>query len=320
MNKLIVVAIAAASAVALLGADVADAKRLGGGRSFGMQRQGVAPAPATPAPSVTPPGAASNPGMPAPPGTAAARPATPAAAAAAPSGMSRWLGPIAGIAAGLGLAALLSHFGLSESFASFLLLALIVVGGIFLIRMFFARRPVTQATATARYGGVSPLGGASGRFEPANRIGAPDSLSAPGAAWGGGTPPSTTRRYPPGFEPAPFLEQAKLQFRRLQEANDQGDREVLANVMTPSLYREIVRDLDERRTHGPTEIVTLNADVVDVTQEGGRYVASIRFDGTLREDGAREATPVVEIWNLEKPANGSSGWLLSGIQQTEDTA
>jgi len=319
MNKLIVVAVAAASALAVLGADVADAKRLGGGRSFGMQRQGVAPAPAAPSPSATTPGAASNPVMPATPGAAAAaRPAAPAAAA--PSGMSRWLGPIAGIAAGLGLAALLSHFGLSESFASFLLLALIVVGGVVLLRMFFARRPVTQAAATARYGGVSPLGGTSGRFQPANQIGAPDNLSAPAVTWGGAAAPSSARRYPPGFEPAPFLEQAKLQFRRLQEAHDRGDREALANVMTPALYRDIVRDLDERRTHVPTEIAALNAAVLDVTQEGGRYVASIRFDGMLREDGASEPTPFVEIWNLEKPVDGSSGWLLSGIQQTEDAA
>ena len=321
MNKLIVAAIAAASVIALLGADVADAKRLGGGRSFGTQRQGISPAPAAPAPA-TPPGAASNPVMPATPGTAAARPAAPVAPAAAPSGMSRWLGPIAGIAAGLGLAALLSHFGLSESFASFLLLALIVVGGVFLIRMLLARRPAVQAASTAaRYGGVSPLGGSSGRFQPANQIGATDNLSSPAPSWGTSlSTPATTQRYPPGFEPAPFLEQAKLQFRSLQEAHDRGDREALANVMTPALYREIVRDLDERRAQVPTEVVTLNAEVLDVSQEGTRYVASIRFDGTLREDGARDATSFSEIWNLEKPANGTTGWLLSGIQQTEDAA
>jgi len=91
-------------------------------------------------------------------------------------------------------------------------------------------------------------------------------------------------------------------------------------VMTPALYREIVRDLDERRAQVPTEVVTLNAEVLDVSQEGTRYVASIRFDGTLREDGARDATSFSEIWNLEKPANGTTGWLLSGIQQTEDAA
>src|SRR6478752_571194 len=78
-----------------------DARRLGGGRSFGAQRS-ITPAPSVTAPGT--PGAASNPVMPAQPGTSMARPAAPAAAPAA--GASRWLGPIAGIAAGLGLAAL----------------------------------------------------------------------------------------------------------------------------------------------------------------------------------------------------------------------
>ena len=59
---------------------------------------------------------------------------------------------------------------------------------------------------------------------------------------------------------------------------------------------------------------------MDVTQEGARYVASIRFQGLLREDGASDAQPFAEIWNLEKPVNGSTGWLLAGIQQAENTA
>src|SRR5436190_11464222 len=109
MKSSFVIAIAAVAATALLSADAVDAKRLGAGRSLGMQRQNVAPS--QPAPSVAPrPGAAADPVMPAQPGAAASRAATPATPAApAPSGMSRWLGPIAGIAAGLGLAALMSH-------------------------------------------------------------------------------------------------------------------------------------------------------------------------------------------------------------------
>ena len=80
MKSLIVIALAAVTAIAAFGADVADAKRLGGGRSFGTQRQGITPPPA-PAPSATTPaGAASNPVMPASPATAAARPATAGAA------------------------------------------------------------------------------------------------------------------------------------------------------------------------------------------------------------------------------------------------
>src|SRR6187402_2350993 len=130
MNRMLTLAAVVLALTAWLAADVADAKRLGGGRSFGAQRQ-MTPAPSTP--NATP----SAPSYPSP---SVAPKAAPATAGAAPSGMSRWLGPIAGLAAGLGLAALLSHFGLSETFASFMLIALLVVGGVLLLRFFLARR------------------------------------------------------------------------------------------------------------------------------------------------------------------------------------
>src|SRR5262245_35307818 len=126
MNRAGIFAMLAFAALTMVMNDIAEA-RVGGGRSMGAQRPSVTPKVAPPQAS-TPSGAASQPVMPAQPG--ATLPAKPAAPAAAPSGASRWLGPIAGLAAGLGLAALMSHLGLSEAFGSFLLIALLVVAAI----------------------------------------------------------------------------------------------------------------------------------------------------------------------------------------------
>ncbi|HEV2220846.1 MAG TPA: Tim44 domain-containing protein, partial [Casimicrobiaceae bacterium] len=117
MRTLQAVVLAAASALAMIHVDVVDAARLGGGRSMGMQRSVAPPAArSAPSPASAATGPAANPVMPATPAASAARSSVaPAAAAAARSGASRWLGPIAGLAAGLGLAALFSHLGLSES-------------------------------------------------------------------------------------------------------------------------------------------------------------------------------------------------------------
>jgi predicted lipid-binding transport protein (Tim44 family) len=136
------------------------------------------------------------------------------------------------------------------------------------------------------------------------------------AGWGSGSgqPDESAGRYPPGFDPAPFVAQAKQQFRRLQAAYDRGDRGLLADVTTPEMLAELTRELDARRADGPTEVVTLDADIVEVVREGDRYVASVRYRGTLREDG-NAAQPFEEMWHLVKPVDGSSGWLLAGIQQ-----
>jgi predicted lipid-binding transport protein (Tim44 family) len=297
-------ALVAIAAVVLAGLVVgeADAARLGGGRSLGVQRPSVSPRAATP-PASSPTGAASQPVMPAQPGaTLPAKPAMPATPA--PSGASRWLGPIAGIAAGIGLAALLSHFGLPEGMGTFLLLALLAIGVIFVVRMIFARK--TQ--------GERPLAYASGRNAPAFEM-------PPAPPWGGASRVEPTldsapagRAFPPGFDAVGFAKHAKEQFIRLQAAYDAGNREVLADVMTPEMIGEIARELDSDAPRLPTQVEKLDAEVVDVETQGDRHWASVRFTGTLREGGG---APVAldEVWNLTKPADGSTGWLLAGIQQ-----
>jgi predicted lipid-binding transport protein (Tim44 family) len=315
MQRFLALALAFAATTALVAADFADARRMGGGRSLGAQRQSVTPAPSTP-PSVAPGapnGAATNPVMPAQPGSAVNR-AAPGAAAAAPgaaaarSGASRWLGPIAGLAAGLGLAALAAHLGMSEALMSVLLVALVAVAAIALLRVLLARRggpPARSAMAYAPSAGtaprspsVEPVFGGAARREPTL-------ADVPG-------------RYPPGFEPAPFLEQAKQQFMRLQSAYDRGDRTVLADVMTPEMFTEVAKELDTRAGHVATEIVALNPEIVEVTTEGREHWASVRFRGLLREDGSPMPKPFDEMWNLVKPVDDSSGWLLAGIRQLDE--
>jgi predicted lipid-binding transport protein (Tim44 family) len=313
--------------VSVIVADNADARRLGGGRSIGTQRQSVAPPapPSAAAPSATAPsGAAANPVMPAQPGAAMPGKAASSPAAAAPaSGASRWLGPLAGLAAGLGLAALLSHFGLSEGFASLLLVALLIGGAVLLVRMFISRRVASPAplqyAGSAGAGGAHPTSvppsGGGARIEPvlmpASGNQAPvEPASAPATA--DATPSS---RFPAGFDAEGFVRNAKLQFVALQAAHDARDRKALANVMTPKMFAEIAADLEASPPSAPTEIISLDVQVLDVTTERGDYWASVRYSGQLREDGMALPGTIDEVWHLTKPVDGSSGWLLAGIQQ-----
>ena len=299
MKRMLTIAAVMLAATTLLAADIADARRMGSGRSLGAQRQ-MTPTPSTP--NATP----SAPTNPSP--SVAPRTATPATPAAAPSGMSRWLGPIAGLAAGLGLAALLSHFGLSESFASFMLLALLVVGAVFLVRFFLARR---NPASPLQYAGPSP-----DRVEPRMARG---TAAAEPVMSSAGSPPAENR-FPPGFDAAAFAEQAKQQFRKLQSAYDSGDRQALADVMTPDMFAEVAGDLAKRTSHEATMIDRLDADVIQVATEGKQHWMSVRFTGLLREDGTLLPKEFDETWNLVKPVDGSSGWMLAGIQQAHEMA
>ncbi|MDP2833238.1 MAG: Tim44-like domain-containing protein [Pseudomonadota bacterium] len=261
----------------------AEAKRLGGGKSYGMQRQAPMKREATPNQA---PNQAQN--------------------AAAQPGKRSWMGPLAGLAAGLGLAALLSHFGLGEGMANILMMALLAMAAFMLIRWFMRRnqpqvRPVQYAGAGM--GENPPV-----RFEPAQALpGSPASLTT--------TAPESAAALPPGFDAEAFVRQGKVNFLRLQAANDAGNLDDIREFTTPEMYAEIKLDIDERNgATQRTDVVMLNAEVLEALEEGNRQIVSVRFHGMLRE-GSEQPAPFDEIWHLTRPIDASLGWVVAGIQQ-----
>ena len=102
--------------------------------------------------------------------------------------------------------------------------------------------------------------------------------------------------------------QAPMQYAR--------DSTALADFLAADLLAEVQAQWQsEGAAQGKTDVVTLESEVLEVVSEGLLHVASVRFSGLIREDGASEPQPFAEIWHLEKPMRGSTGWLVSGIQQ-----
>ena len=216
-------------------------------------------------------------------------------------GMSRWLGPIAGIAAGVGLAALLSHFGMGEGMANVLMIAALVMLAIFVIRLLFGRREPAPA-----YAG-NPGGPA--RFEPLQP--AAGSSSAVAAA-------DEPVAVPADFDTAGFLRQAKINFTRLQAANDAGNMDDIKAFTAPEVFAEVQMQYEERgKTKQQTDVMQLDAELVEVVSDGNRHIASVRFHGLLREDAHSAPASFDEVWHLVKPLDGSDGWRVAGIQQIQ---
>ena len=141
----------------------------------------------------------------------------------------------------------------------------------------------------------------------------------PGALPGGAGAHSvaaTAGRSPAGFDAAEFVRHARLNFVRLQEAYDRKDLSMMRDFLAPDVYREIEADIRARGAADErTEVLTLQAEVLDAVEEAGSYIVSVRFSGMIREAAGRDAEPFSEIWHLEKPLDGSSGWVVAGIQQ-----
>ena len=274
-----------------LGAADAEAKRLGGGRSLGMQRQIDAPKPATP-PTVAP-----APTRAVPSGAAPAAAQTPA--------RSSWLGPLAGLAAGIGLAALASHFGFGEELAALMLLAVLIMAVLAVVGLIMRKRAMNQQPAMA---------GASG-MPYQTPLMTPEVAEAPTLAGAQAGNAAAHGKIPAGFDVAGFLRNAKVHYIRLQAANDAGNLDDIRAFTTPEMFAELKMDIAERgQASQETDVLDIDAEVLEVVEEGDRYVASVRFTGHIREEKNGPVETVDEVWHLVKPRDGSSGWLLAGIQ------
>lgn len=278
-----------------LAAQDAEARRLGGGKSFGRQSQNVTRQQSAP-PQQPAQGAAANPAQPQPAG-------------------NRWLGPLGGLAAGLGISALLSHFGLMGPFASamgsIVMVALLILAGVVLWRLFAARSngPLQRASGPVFTGQpMKPQTVGSG--SSVNAYGAPVREPA-----GVTSPAAVPWNVPTDFDVAEFLRSAKVYFTRLQAAWDAKDFADIRRFTTPEVFAEIKMQQDEGAGKADrTEIEHLDATLLGIETTPTEYLTSVRFTGTLREDGGN-AQPFEEVWNLGKPIDGRSGWLLAGIQQ-----
>jgi len=294
--------------------DAEAAKRLGGGKSSGMQRQtAVADKPAAASGQAPTAPAASN---------MAAKPAATAPAAAAAAQPKRsWMGPIAGLAAGLGLAALASHLGFGEGLANMLMIGLLVMAVLAVVGFILRKRAAAQRPAMAGIGGMQYAGAGAGQTAPAQRaydvaMPAPGVGSGIGSGIGSNLAPASG--IPADFDVAAFVRNAKVQFIRLQAANDAGNLDDIREFTTPEMFAEVKMDLTDRGTAAQhTEVLGVDASVIEVVEEPARYVVSVRFTGTMREDNSPVVEAFDEIWHLVKPRAGTGGWLLSGIQQVE---
>lgn len=291
----------------LLLANDADARRLGGGGSLGRQSPNVmrqaAPAPA---PQAAPQAAPRAPAQAQPAPAPNVPPAQPA--------RNRWLGPIAGLAAGIGLAALASHFGFGEELASMMLIALVAFAGLVVFKMLMARRTAPGPSLQPAY---SPSGvGAEasiGYAPPIDRNEVSHTLPSASAA---PESPAGTWRIPEGFDVDSFVNNAKTQFVRLQAAYDAAALTELQEYTTADMFAELKAQIAGRSARNHTDVVKLDAELLGIESDDREHLASIRFRGLVREDEGAPAQDFDEVWNLTKPAAGG-GWVLAGIQQLQ---
>jgi predicted lipid-binding transport protein (Tim44 family) len=265
MKRILIILLLALTCISFL-SSIAEAKRFGGGASFGKSR--AIPTRQT----QRTPDAAPNP--------------------SAPSG-NRWMGPLAGLAIGAGLASMFAgggFGGLGSGMSSIFTILLLAGATMFLLSKFRkSQQPNMQ------YSGSNSL------FTP------PQPLQETSGTLG---------TIPQDFPVESFLRNAKMSFIRLQAANDAKDLNDIREYTTPEVFAEISMQIQERdNTLQKTDVIIINAELLEVANEGIYSIASVRFTGELSENNGLPEK-INEIWHIQKNLQDtSSPWLLAGIQQ-----
>lgn len=304
-----------ALALTLGGMQEAQAKRMGGGKSFGSRPSYSAPYQRSTAPNDL--------------GSQATRSASQQQAAVQnQAARQNWAGRggLMGMLGGLALGGLLGSLFFGGAFESLNLMDILVFAGIaYLLYRLFAAKAGQQTAASG------PFGQTDVRRDPQyyreNQTGnnSPTGFNTDvlfdktktGSGSGFQSAPAATT-LPAGFDQASFLAGAEKAYRHLQAAWDNRDLAEIRGFTTDKVFAEIQQQLRASAEANRTEILSLKAELLEAREAGTELEAGVLFESQIRENGGQPET-VREVWHFVKPKHSSqTRWFLDGIQQIEE--
>lgn len=206
---------------------------------------------------------------------------------------SSWAAPLAGLALGSILGYLLMGHGLGSGLLSWLL---ILAVGLFIWNILRSKFQMATQSAQGERGRV--LDGQAYFTSVKDFAGT-----------------TQAQHYPPGFDSETFLREAKVQFMRLQAAYDAKDMKDLREFTAPEVFAEVQMQLQERgEKENYTEVVSLNADLLDLSAENQSSLATVKFSGVIREAREAPSTFFDEVWHFRQDEKNK--WIVAGVQQT----
>lgn len=215
-----------------------------------------------------------------------------AAAPQTPNPANKWGGMLGGLLVGGLLASLFMGHGLTSGIFSWLL-----IGGLVFLLVNFMRRKMQPG-----FQSYSSNQGTQNPFSQFTSSAATSNNS------------TNLSDQPPGFDSVQFLRDAKVIFYRLQTAYDQKNLQDINQFTAPEVFGEIKMQLDERGdAPNKTEVISLEAELLDISRQANTYIASVRFTGYIKENDEPMAS-LDEIWHFRK-FTPSSEWVVGGIQQ-----
>lgn len=244
-------------------------------------------------------------------------------------------GGLMGLLGGLALGGLLGSLFFGGAFENFNFMDILIFGGIayLLFKLFAAKAGRQSARSASSYSSntqAEPLNNSYQRTnnEPAHSAGFDtDIFSKKAQTSGFNTSDSHNEEklvedvivLPKDFNEQDFLEGAKAAFKMLQSAWDNRDLAEIRSLTTDKVFAEIQTQLQGTTGENHTDVLNIEAELLEVREIGNELEAVVLFDTLMREERSAHPEQVREVWTFIKPKNSTQAkWYLDGLQQLAD--
>ncbi len=120
---------------------------------------------------------------------------------------------------------------------------------------------------------------------------------------------------PKRFDEDSFIEGALSHYRTIQEAWNKNDLSTIAEYVSPEILDQLIAERESLEGEQHTDILALDAAIVRADYDSEHAELSLQFTGQCRDEVEKSEDEIVDIWHLQRDLSvASSPWVIVGIQ------
>ncbi|SON49157.1 Tim44 domain-containing protein [Vibrio tapetis] len=278
--------------ISVTAAPIAEAKKFGGGKSFGKSFK-TAPAPKQNATNTS---------------TINQNKAT-----------NSKKGLMGGLMGGLLAGGLLAAF-FGGAFEGIQFMDILIMGLIAFVAFKFLKGMLGAKQGTMRQGQQPAYSGGSqdmfkSKSEPESNVHNFEQSQPTSGGFGSATGSDVPHNFPPGFDQAAFINGSREHYRTIQGAWNHNQLETIEEYVSPSLFADLKLEREKLDGDQHTNVMYVDAEIVRAEYDASMAQLSLQFSGRYRDDAESVEEDITDVWHLERDlAAPNAPWLIVGIQ------
>lgn len=132
---------------------------------------------------------------------------------------------------------------------------------------------------------------------------------------GFGSQTDVPHNYPPGFDQAAFINGSREHYRILQGAWNHNQLETIKEYVSPSLFEDLKSERAKLEGEQHTDVMYVDAEIVRADYDANKAQLSLQFSGRYRDAAEGVEENIEDVWHLERDLTvPNAPWLIVGIQ------